>query len=572
MFAYIKQQYDHADSLATLLATDIRFTIGSIFAIIATVYVYYYYFKFQHWSRIGLKTPFPLPIIGTLYQIFTLNRIDLELKNVEKYGKLHGSYTGTRPRLHVADPDVLRQMCVKDFHLFTNHHLTSIANEYQSKFIFFMKDAQWKKVRSIITPTFTSGKIKRMTKIMSCCIDDLALIFENSALKKQPINCKDAFGLYTMDVIASCLYAIKLQRSTYDSAIVKVSSNSNDKSSRESFVQDSVDFANPKLSRILMVELLPDFFLNAFGISSPARSVFERLAGKSKALISTRRRSGKKVDDFLQLLIDARLNDKMELTDMDEMENHHVGLTKKIMQADHDAMSKEVEEELTKSGNQSGIINNKNIALTETEIVANAMFLLAVGYDTTASLLSHCVYSLAFHKDIQSKLYEELASIVNKEDKSFEYDKITSASYLDSVICETLRSMSPVILLDREAKEDYHIEKYNVTIPKGTVATMNFFAIHNNPEYWPNPRKFDPSRFFPENRDKIHPGSYTPFGHGPRHCIGARFSLTEAKLALARLLIDYEFSPKPGTSYPPQISFTVFLLRYKNLEVMVNKR
>lgn len=52
---------------------------------------------------------------------------------------------------------------------------------------------------------------------------------------------------------------------------------------------------------------------------------------------------------------------------------------------------------------------------------------------------------------------------------------------------------------------------------------------------WPNPEQFNPDRWLPENKSKIIPGSYLPFGLGPRMCIGYKFSLCETKVVLAML-------------------------------------
>lgn len=55
---------------------------------------------------------------------------------------------------------------------------------------------------------------------------------------------------------------------------------------------------------------------------------------------------------------------------------------------------------------------------------------------------------------------------------------------------------------------------------KGEVVLIPVIGIHRDPKYYPNPDKFDPERFSDENKDKILPYSYMPFGVGPRNCIG----------------------------------------------------
>jgi cytochrome P450 family 3 subfamily A len=73
--------------------------------------------------------------------------------------------------------------------------------------------------------------------------------------------------------------------------------------------------------------------------------------------------------------------------------------------------------------------------------------------------------------------------------------------YLDSVISETLRLYPPVLRLEREAMTDYKLGNTGITLLKGQLVEIPVFAIHHSEEYYPNPERFFPERFMPENRD-----------------------------------------------------------------------
>ncbi|XP_037094220.1 probable cytochrome P450 6a14 [Pollicipes pollicipes] len=109
-------------------------------------------------------------------------------------------------------------------------------------------------------------------------------------------------------------------------------------------------------------------------------------------------------------------------------------------------------------------------------------------------------------------------------------------TYLDRVLSETLRLYSPATRLERECTKDYTLPGTNVHLPKGTLVQIPVLVLHRDPDHYPDPLRFDPDRFLPEEREKRHPCAYLPFGQGPRNCIAMRFALFEAKVALAALL------------------------------------
>lgn len=85
------------------------------------------------------------------------------------------------------------------------------------------------------------------------------------------------------------------------------------------------------------------------------------------------------------------------------------------------------------------------------------------------------------------------------------------------------------------------------------------FAIHHDPEAWPNPEKFDPDRFREKNEGTRHSYQFLPFGAGPRNCIAMRFALMEIKIALAKVLMKYRFVQSPETQVPLALHTWVML-------------
>lgn len=75
----------------------------------------------------------------------------------------------------------------------------------------------------------------------------------------------------------------------------------------------------------------------------------------------------------------------------------------------------------------------------------------------------------------------------------------------------------------RVCNKDYPIPGSNITIKKGEQIVLPYRAIHHDPEYWPEPEKFDPERFSPENKAKRHRYAFLAFGEGPRNCVGMYF-------------------------------------------------
>lgn len=80
-----------------------------------------------------------------------------------------------------------------------------------------------------------------------------------------------------------------------------------------------------------------------------------------------------------------------------------------------------------------------------------------------------------------------------------------------------MRKYAPVPLLSRETKNDYIVPGTDITIESGTTIIIPVHAIHYDPEYYPDPERFDPDRFGSDEKRKRHQMASLAFGEGPRN-------------------------------------------------------
>lgn len=93
------------------------------------------------------------------------------------------------------------------------------------------------------------------------------------------------------------------------------------------------------------------------------------------------------------------------------------------------------------------------------------------------------------------------------------------------VVSETLRMYPTLPFLDRVTTETYKMPNSDVVLEKGTPIYISMLGMHFDPEYFPDPNKFDPERFNEENKRNRPSCVYFPFGEGPRACIGKKIDL-----------------------------------------------
>jgi cytochrome P450 len=162
----------------------------------------------------------------------------------------------------------------------------------------------------------------------------------------------------------------------------------------------------------------------------------------------------------------------------------------------------------------------------EDQIIDEILILLIAGHETTANALSWTLYLLATHPDELEKLREAT--------KNLTVDEAVSNDRLNAVIKESMRLYPPAWISDRVALQDDQYKDFS--FPKGSIIVVFYYGLHRDEKYWRNPASFIPERFEKKNVDKEKSKAYYPFGAGPRLCIGNNFAMAEMVIFLHAII------------------------------------
>ncbi|MBK8489410.1 MAG: cytochrome P450 [Saprospirales bacterium] len=203
--------------------------------------------------------------------------------------------------------------------------------------------------------------------------------------------------------------------------------------------------------------------------------------------------------------------------------------------------------------------------MSDQQLRDEAITLFAAGHETSANALSWTLMLLTQHPDIMQKLVAEIATVL--EGRPPAWEDLPRLSYTRQVMEESMRLFPPAHAFGRIAMADDAIMGYR--IPKGSSVFFSVYGLHRNPDYWPDPERFDPNRFAPGKEKERPKLAYMPFGAGPRMCIGNHFALVEIQLLLVLLLQRFSFELVPGQQIVPQPLVTLkprdgILMKVKN--------
>ena len=322
----------------------------------------------------------------------------------------------------------------------------------------------WKKQRKLIQPAFHKKQLAGLLdKVQSAIVEELKKINTTAPMDVFPVYNDLAFQTVVKSLFSSAVGQREIDR---------------------------LQFITEAAQKMLVKELRQPYlgwYFKWFGkikehldLTAEARQILTRI-------IEDRKQSGKREDDLLDMLLDARYED----------------------------------------GN----------TMTHEQLIDEILILFTAGHETTSNALTFITQLLGRSPQVQEKILAEVQLAKDNSEDLMGF--LRHCRYTQAVVEEGMRLYPPVYFIDRVNLEDDEFE--GKFYPKGSSLLFSIYEIHRHPEHWKDPEQFLPERFLEGKY-----ASYFPFGAGPRKCIGNNFAMYEMVMTVAELVSRYKIEAGPG--------------------------
>ncbi|KAJ4432910.1 hypothetical protein ANN_15167, partial [Periplaneta americana] len=170
--------------------------------------------NFNFWKDRRVPYVKPVPLFGSLQDV-ALQRVSIgvflrDVYNEHKGQPYVGIYSSSQIAVVLRDLDLVKNVLVKDAEIFIDHisDLDEELDPLAGRRLFSLKGERWRHMRVNLSPTFTSGKMKRMFYLVNNCGKELAKYVDKETSDGKPVQIKDAMARFTTDVISSCAFGI----------------------------------------------------------------------------------------------------------------------------------------------------------------------------------------------------------------------------------------------------------------------------------------------------------------------------------------------------------------------------
>ncbi len=195
--------------------------------------------------------------------------------------------------------------------------------------------------------------------------------------------------------------------------------------------------------------------------------------------------------------------------------------------------------------------------MTDEQIRDEVLTIFLAGYETVANGLAWTWYLLSLNPDVEAKLHHEIDTVLGRGTYA-QLPTLTdypNLRYTGQVFAESMRLYPPAWAMGRQSTRPITLGPYR--IPPGAHFFFSQYILSRSPEYYPDPLRFDPDRFTPENSAARPRFAYFPFGGGSRQCIGESFAWMEGVLTIATIAQRWRMRYLGKTPPLPQAKITL---------------
>ncbi|KAJ3637984.1 hypothetical protein MTP99_001399 [Tenebrio molitor] len=481
--------------------------------LIIVIAVGFYFFKssYTYWDKRGVPGPKPKLFFGNFGQSFLFKKSPAEvysdIYNDFPDASMVGVFRANSPTLIIRDPELIRDVAVKSFRNFQDNELIIDKKDdpLLGRHPFFIGGEEWRTTRVLLTPGFTSGKMKWIYPLLEDVSKQFIKFIEKriESTKTETHNAKDLCVRFTLDNVTSC--ALGLEAKSFE-----------EETNEFRYIADR--FFTPegwKNVVLYLVTIIP--FLSKFvSVKFLSKEIEEKFTNIVVETLKYREANNIVRNDFLQML-----------------------------------------HQMKKSSNDD--------SFTDLEITAHAAGFFGDSYETSSITMHFLLYELASNPEAQTKLREEIVKAFDENEK-LPYEELQMMPYLDAVLNESLRLHPPLGSLNKMCTESYtyvprdnDVIKKPVIIEAGTPVILPVYGLHRDPKYFDDPNSFKPERFIGTNKEKIVKYTYMPFGEGPRACLGQRFGILQIKMGIAYVIKNFEVSVNGRTKSPMKYNPIYFM-------------
>nr|QBC73082.1 cytochrome P450 mono-oxygenase [Osmia bicornis] len=476
-----------------------------IVASVVVLAIYHFTSKrYAYFEERGIPYLKAFPFLGSLWKVVLMRASFAatvqQMYNLYSEAKYVGCFDFLTPVILLRDPELIKSVMIKNFDHFPEHrNLSDNADDTLfSKNLFSLNGERWKEVRSMLSPAFTTSKMRSMFVLMKECAKRYGENLASLQADQTILELKDTFTRYTNDVIATCAFGVSVDSMTYREnkfyLYGREASTFGLKQSLKFFFIRSF----PRLCRMLKITLLRK------GVSDFFKDLIE-------STIKTRDEQGIVRPDMLQLMMEFR---------------------------DKGDPSKE---------------------LTLDDMIAQAFVFFLAGFESTATLMCFTTHEVGVNEEVQKRLQDEIDQVLTDCNGNVTYEAINGMKYLDAIVNEGLRKYPVSVAGDRVCRKPFELpptlpNKKPYVVKEGEIVSIPFYGIQHDPKYYPEPEKFDPDRFYDDPKQILNSGTFLTFGLGPRMCIGNRFAILETKTLLFYVFANCTLKRCSKTIVPMKLS------------------